>query len=182
MSNIALFLWQAFRRPGQIVALAPSGAQMAEVMTRGIDSVKGPIIEIGPGTGVITRRILSRGIAAERLILLEMNAAFCDALRAEFPGVKIINTEAQNIESLGLSDVGAVVSGVPILARPQVQRDIVGRAFKVMRPEGRFIQFTYANRPPISTDVQEELGVKAELLGRVWKNLPPARVYAFTRT
>lgn len=179
--NISLFLGQMLRRPTQVVALAPSSAAVARKMTEGLENTTGPVVEIGPGTGSFTRAILKRGVAPERLTLLETNLEFCKALKREFPGVTVMNRPAQDIRDLGLRGIDAVVSGVPVLARPQIQREVVGRAFDVMSPRGFFTQITYAPNCPISEDMQVELGIFARHRGIVWNNLPPARVYEFRR-
>lgn len=180
-ANISLFLGQMLRRPAQVVAIAPSSAAVARKMTEGLEHTTGPVVEIGPGTGSFTRAILKRGVARERLTLLETNPEFCKALTREFPGVTVLNRPAQEIREIGLSDIGAVISGVPVLARPQIQREVLGRAFDVMSPRGFFTQITYAPNSPVSEEMQVELGIFARHRGIVWNNLPPARVYEFRR-
>ncbi|MGR3320427.1 MAG: class I SAM-dependent methyltransferase [Pseudooceanicola sp.] len=179
MSEFTVFLGEMLRRPAEVSAIAPSSASVARKMTEGLDRVTGPIVEIGPGTGSFTRAILDRGIAPERLTLLEMNPRFCEALCARFPGVRVINRPAQEIAMTGLRDVGAVISGVPVLARPQIQREVVGAAFRVMAPGGVFVQITYSPNSPIPDEMQARLGIRSIKRGTVWTNLPPARVFEF---
>ncbi len=181
MTNPALFLKETLRRPGEVVAIAPSSRRVARKMTQGLEHVSGPIVEIGPGTGSFTREILACGVAPSRLTLMEVNDHFCTDLRARFPGVRVENRPAQEIQALGLTNIGAVISGVPVLARPRIQRDIVGRALEVMVPHGLFVQITYSLRAPISPSMQAELGVSATYRGMVLANLPPAHVYVFRR-
>lgn len=181
MSNVALFLKETFRKPGEVVAIAPSSQAVGRKMTRGLENVRGPVVEIGPGTGSFTREILARGVHPSRLTLLETNENFCAILRERFPGVRVLNRPAQDIQKIGLTGIGAVVSGVPVLARPQIQREVVGRALDVMAPSGWFSQITYSPRAPIGSAMQAELGVTATYRGMVWANLPPAHVWAFQR-
>lgn len=179
--NLSLFLGQMLRRPTQVVALAPSSNAVARKMTRGVEQVQGPIVEIGPGTGSFTRMLLDRGVAPDRLTLLETNEKFCQALASKFPGVRVMNRPAQDIRNIGLRNIGAVISGVPVLARPQIQREVVGRAFDVMSRNGFFTQITYAPQSPISPEMQLELGIYARHRGLVWSNIPPAHVFEFRR-
>lgn len=181
MSRSGLFLKETLRRPGEVVALAPSSRAVARRMTAGLERVSGPIIEIGPGTGSFTREILARGVPPSRLTLMEINIQFCASLKTQFPGVRVVNRPAQDIHALGLHNVGAVISGVPVLARPKIQRDVVGRALDVMAKDGIFVQITYSLRAPISTAMQAELGIRADYRGMVLANLPPAHVYVFRR-
>lgn len=180
-AQIALFLKETLRRPGEVVAIAPSSAATARKMTRGVEHAQGPIVEIGPGTGVFTQAILARGVAPDRLTLLEMNENFCEILRNKFPGVTVLNRPAQEIRKIGLDRIGAVISGVPVLARPQIQREVVGRAFEVMAPDGFFTQITYSPRSPISPEMRAELSLTSRYRGMVWGNLPPAHVFEFRR-
>ncbi|WP_297771605.1 methyltransferase type 12 [uncultured Roseovarius sp.] len=177
--DLGMFFGEMLRHPGEVVALAPSSGAVARRMTAGLDRVTGPVVEIGPGTGSFTRAILARGVAPERLTLLETNTRFCEALRDRFPGVRVLNRPAQEISAIGLRDIGAVISGVPVLARPRIQREVVGRAFEVMAREGWFAQITYSPNAPISSEMRCELGLRVERRGTVWANLPPARIFVF---
>ncbi|MBC7132711.1 MAG: methyltransferase type 12 [Roseovarius sp.] len=179
--DFGLFIGEMLRHPGEVVAIAPSSEAVARRMTEGLEHVRGPVVEIGPGTGSFTRAILARGVAPEKLTLLETNARFCETLRQRFPGVRVLNRPAQDITAIGLSDIGAVISGVPVLARPTIQRAVVGRAFEVMAQDGFFVQVTYSHKAPIAPEMQRELGLCAEKRGTVWANLPPARVFVFRR-
>lgn len=179
--DFGVFFGEMLRHPGEVVAIAPSSEAVARRMTEGLEEVRGPVVEIGPGTGSFTRAILARGVAPEQLTLLETNARFSEMLRERFPGVTVLNRPAQEIARLGLRDIGAVISGVPVLARPTIQREVVGRAFEVMAPEGFFVQITYSPKVPIGPEMQRELGLRAEKRGTVWANLPPAPVFVFRR-
>jgi hypothetical protein len=86
-SDFALFMGQLARKPHQVVALAPSSRFLCAEMVAELDPDGGPVIELGAGTGNITRAILGRGIAPENLHSIEMNPEFCDRLRARFPGL-----------------------------------------------------------------------------------------------
>ncbi|EAQ01060.1 hypothetical protein OB2597_03444 [Pseudooceanicola batsensis HTCC2597] len=180
-SDFTVFLGELMRNPREVSAIAPSSAAVARKMTEGVENVEGPIVEIGPGTGSFTKAILERGVAPERLILMELNPRFCEELARKFPGVTVLNRPAQEIENIGFSNLGCVISGVPVLARPQIQREVVGRAFNVMAPDGVFVQITYSPNAPIPEDVQIDMGITATKRGTVWANLPPARVFEFRR-
>lgn len=179
-SDLRLFLGQLFRKPHQVVALAPSSEDLAREMAVPAKGVTGPVIELGAGTGKITRALLDAGIHAGDLHSLEMNPDFVDYLSANFPGVHVLNRNAQDIADLGAENVGAVVSGLPLLSMPlEVQRNIVGGAFKVLKPGGAYIQFTYGPKPPVTKAVRDELGLVWTKSHKIWGNLPPARVYTF---
>lgn len=181
-SDLALFLGQLIRRPHQVVALAPSSADLARAMAAGLGPETGPVAEFGAGTGRLTRAILDRGVAPADLTLFEMNPEFCDRLRDSFPGVRVLNEPAQQVAHRCAPGLGAVISGLPLLSMPDaVQAEILGGAFAVLRPGGVFVQFTYGPRPPLAETVRRDLGLTAERGEKVWGNLPPARVWRYRR-
>jgi phosphatidylethanolamine/phosphatidyl-N-methylethanolamine N-methyltransferase len=51
----------------------------------------------------------------------------------------------------------------------------------VLRPGGVFVQYTYGLRSPLDEHVRKELRLRCERVGMVWRNLPPAQVYAYSR-
>ena len=179
--DFAVFLAEMIRNPDEVRAIAPSSTAVARLMTEGVEHVCGPIVEIGAGTGAFTREILARGVDPARLTLLELNPRFCVELCAKFPGVRVVNRPAEDIRDIGLNQIGAVISGVPVLAKPALQRAVVGHAFNVMAEGAFFTQITYANSSPVSSELQGELGLSAEKRGTVWANLPPARVFEYRR-
>ena len=179
-SDLALFMRQMLRRPHEVVALAPSSAELARAMAADVGPQTGRVVEFGAGTGKITRAILDRGVAPHDLTLFEMNPDFVDRLRATFPGVTVHCAGAQDVTQFCLPGVGAVISGLPLLSMSNpLQQAIVGGAFAVLRDGGPYVQFTYGPRPPVAEPVQHALGIHPTRGPKVWGNLPPARVYTF---
>jgi len=181
-SDLALFVKQMLRRPHEVVALAPSSADLARAMAAHVGPDTGRVVEFGAGTGKITRAILDRGLPPENLTVFEMNPDFVARLRSSFPGVTVHETGAQDVAQFCPLGVDAVISGLPLLSmQNDTQRAIVGGAFDVLREGGSYTQFTYGPRPPLAEPVRLALGLRAEKGLKVWNNLPPARVYQFLR-
>jgi len=178
--DIFLFIRQMARSPAGVGAVAPSSRALGRLMASYIDVDAGPVVEIGSGTGAITRQILAAGIAPENLSLFEMNPDFCTRLKQQFQGVAVHNEMAQKMPELGLSNLGAIVSGLPLLNMPnEVQRDIANSVFSALKPGAPLIQFTYGPKPPLAQEIREELGLVHEKTRLIWFNLPPATVYVF---
>lgn len=168
------------RRPGRTGAIAPSSGALARAMTRELSPETGAVVELGGGTGRITEAILGRGVPAQRLAVFETNPVFADLLRGRFADVRILDLDATRVAETPLADVGAVVSGLPMLAiAARDQHAIMEGAFRLMRPGGVFVQFTYGWRSPIQHKVREALGLEWTRSRWVIGNLPPARVYRF---
>ncbi|NBZ87848.1 class I SAM-dependent methyltransferase [Stagnihabitans tardus] len=181
MSETLLFFRQLVSKPIEISAIAPSSRFLAKAMARDLGPRTGRVVEFGPGTGRLTKGILNAGVAPEDLALYEMNPDFVTHLRAKFPGVSVHHAPAQTSVA-NERDVGAVISGLPLLSMPEaLRREIVAAAFKILRPDGIYVQFTYGPRPALTDSDIEALNLTWTQTGYVALNLPPARVHTFRR-
>ncbi|WJR81555.1 SAM-dependent methyltransferase [Bradyrhizobium sp. NP1] len=171
--------------PRRVGALAPSGAALADLITRDITPASGPVLELGPGTGVFTYRLLERGVHPQDLTLVEYGSDFMRLLQVRFPGARVLWMDAARLAEERLYDgapVGAVISGLPLLnMSTRKVISILGGAFSYLRPGGAFYQFTYGMRCPVPRPVLDRLGLKATLVDRALSNVPPAAVYRLTR-
>lgn len=167
--------------PRGVGAVAPSGRALAELITSDVCGASGPVIELGPGTGVFTQALLDRGVREEDLTLVEFGADFARMLRARFPEARVLCMDAGRLAQHRLFEdtpVGAVISGLPLLNMgPRKMMAILDGAFAYMQPRGGFYQFTYGPRCPVPRAILDRLGLKATLLGRAIRNIPPAAVY-----
>ncbi|RFU11953.1 methyltransferase type 12 [Rhodobacteraceae bacterium W635] len=179
--DLGLFIAQLFRKPHQVVALAPSSRALSAEMAATLDPSGGPVIELGAGTGRITRAILDRGIPADQVHSVEMNPDFCDKLRTDFPGLNVYRMSAGDVGALEVTGAQAVVSGLPLLSMPfDLQNAILRGSFAQVGAAGSYIQFTYGPKPPVKAEIREAMGLTWTTSRKVWGNLPPARVYRFT--
>ena len=171
--------------PRQVGAIAPSGAALADLITREITEKTGPVLELGPGTGAFTYKLLKRGVRQQDLTLIEYGSDFMKLLQMRFPGARVLWMDAARLSTERLYDgapVGAVVSGLPLLnMSTRKVISIVSGAFSYVRPGGAFYQFTYGMSCPIPRPVLDRLGLRATLVDRAFLNVPPAAVYKLTR-
>ncbi|EJN02130.1 SAM-dependent methyltransferase [Phyllobacterium sp. YR531] len=181
--------WQFFRTwlsdPFRVAAIAPSGQSLGRLITSEIDVNHAPVLELGPGTGVFTRALLSRGLRETDLILVEYGTEFSNVLQQRFPNAFILNLDAARLTDCKLpvsSGIGAVVSGLPLLSMsPRKVMSILRGAFSHIRSGGSFYQFTYGPRCPVPRTILDRLGLKATRIGGTVRNLPPASVYRISR-
>ena len=182
MSNLGLFLKQLLRNPKEVSAIAPSSKVLASEMASSVPDGGGNVVELGAGTGMITDALLEHGVPARALYSFEVNEEFVGYLNTRFPDVTFIADWAQNLGQHDIKDIKAVVSGLPLLSMDvETQRAIVGAVFEALRPGGVYIQFTYGLSPSIDASVIEELGLTWTRSSRIWRNLPPATSYTFSR-
>jgi phospholipid N-methyltransferase len=167
--------------PFQVAAVVPSGRALAEIITREITPQTGHVIELGPGTGVFTTKMIERGLKPENLTLIEYSPEFAERLKKRFPGARVLSMDAARLNSLEFpqeAPVGAVVSGIPLLTMPTRKvMSILDRAFKRLGSDGAFYQFTYMNKCPVPRPILDRLGLRATLVDRTLLNFPPAAVY-----
>src|SRR5476649_1383072 len=89
------FLRALVAHPKNIGAIMPSSRALGRAIAAQMDPARpGPVLELGPGTGVITEALLERGVAAERLTLVEYDAEMAACLARRFQGVTVIQGDA----------------------------------------------------------------------------------------
>ncbi len=67
---------------------------------------------------------------------------------------------------------------LPLLTRPEKDRlRLLQAAFNLLLPGSPFVQFTYMNSSPVPLQPT----FHATVSRRIWKNLPPARVWTYRR-
>lgn len=177
------FLRALIARPKNIGAVAPSSRALGRAIARQLDPARpGPILELGPGTGVITAAILDHGIAPERLTLIEYDPEFAAAIAARFQGVHVIQGDAFDLDrTLGARHAepfAGIVSGIPLLnfsmpSRRAYVEALAGR----LAPNAPFVQFSYGMHAP----VVPPSGYSVTCAARVWANIPPARVWVYRK-
>lgn len=165
-------------------AIAPSSRHLARHMAGLVDvRLPGPVVELGPGTGVLTRGLLERGIAEERLVLVEYNSDFAQLLRGKFPAATIITGDAYQVARVlgehGIAQPAAFVSGLPLFNQPLHRRvTLLNEALDMVHPQGVFVQFTYHVIAPVN---EQHGPFLVEGSRRVWLNVPPARVWTYRK-
>jgi phospholipid N-methyltransferase len=179
------FVGQWLKKPLQTGAIMPSGKELAALIVRDVVSEQGRVIEFGGGTGAFTKALLDHGVPADQLEVVELNPDFAKNLRKRFPAVRIIETNAAELEGEMLGPQASyafVVSGLPLLSIPKPIREaILAQAFRLLRPEGAMFQFSYSPRCPVSKAVLTGHGLVAHKIGACPKNIPPAYVFRIER-
>lgn len=172
------FLRGLVHDPRGVSAPTPSSPRLAGAIAEQVDlSRPGHVLELGPGTGVVTQALLDRGLPPYRLIAIEQEPSFVRFMEERFPSIRLYRGDALHFEDFlpPGTEISAVVSGLPLLNfPPQIRRSLIKRAL-ACQDQGVFIQLSYGWRPPIPPE-------KAMAIGRqiVWRNFPPAHVWKYT--
>ncbi|MEP3264788.1 MAG: methyltransferase domain-containing protein [Hyphomicrobiales bacterium] len=166
-------------------AIAPSGSGLANKMASLVPLDNDlPVLEIGPGTGSVTRALLKHGVAPERLIALEYNTEFFELIGSQFPDIRVIQGDAYALSKTlqgVLGDVpkfAAIVSSLPLLTRPKEDREgLLQQSLTHLESGAPFIQFSYG----FTTPVENPVGVSVTKSSWILRNIPPARVFVYRR-
>jgi phosphatidylethanolamine/phosphatidyl-N-methylethanolamine N-methyltransferase len=178
------FLKTLFESPRLTGAVSPSGRSLARAMARAVGaSGEGLVVELGPGTGPVTRALIEQGVPPEQLVLVEYEATFCRLLSQRFPGVNVRQGDAyalrRTLADLANRPIRAIVSSLPLLNQPPMRRTaLIEDAFALMAPGGVFVQFTYGVASPIPRPASAGR-FSAHATAPIWLNLPPARVWTY---
>jgi phosphatidylethanolamine/phosphatidyl-N-methylethanolamine N-methyltransferase len=170
--------------PKTVGAIVPTSSVTAKRMASVIDVKSGlPVLELGPGTGVITKQILARGVPADKIVSVEYSEDFYRRLVEDYVGVNFIHGDAFDLQNIlgGFTDqtFDCVISAVPMLsfpmeARIQLLEDLLSRI-----PEGRpVVQITYG---PVSPIIAKPDRYHIEHFDFVVRNIPPAQLWIYRK-
>ncbi|HUX32509.1 MAG TPA: methyltransferase domain-containing protein [Gemmatimonadaceae bacterium] len=165
--------------------IMPSSRYLVNRLLAGIDFTRAvDIVELGIGTGCVTRAILKRMRPDARLISLEINPAFVEVgHRIGDPRLTVRHACASALPMVlaeeGIEQVDAVVSSLPLKIMDQTVVDrILDVSRECLRPDGRFHQYQYSlSHYPKLADRYADVGVRFTM-----RNTPPAFVYECTGT
>ncbi len=178
------FGYSAARNLRDTGAILPSSRVLAKVMVRQIAEVVGredTIIELGPGTGAITKRLLRHVLPRCRsFIAIEKNERFSQMLLDRYPDMNIIHGDARNLDSYISPKEGKsiIVSSLPLtFMRTNDVITVASKCAKVLEMTGGYMfQYTYRSQNPLrhAFCFPETLRLK-----RVYLNLPPATIWRY---
>ncbi|RWP71531.1 phospholipid N-methyltransferase PmtA [Mesorhizobium sp.] len=171
-------------KPKAVGSIVPTSSITARKMASVVNPQSGlPVLEVGPGTGVITRAILAQGVKPENLYAVEYSPDFVRHLRRLYPGVNVIEGDAFNLDATlgdksGLT-FDSVVSGVPLLNFPVAQRIAYVESLLDRIPTGRpIVQLTYGPLSPIPPGRGD---YTVEHFHFVIRNIPPTQLWIYRR-
>jgi phosphatidylethanolamine/phosphatidyl-N-methylethanolamine N-methyltransferase len=176
-----------------IASIAPSSRHLAHAMLEGlpIDSAR-TVVELGAGTGAITRVLLERLPRHATLLAFEINPELINCLKESFPDPRLVlvNSSAENLGQVlrrrGYSRVDAVVSSLSLRFMPDDrQRLLLEGLDPFMDERSVYTQYQYVHglrfengkaqrhsSLPFLSQYFDSIRCRT-----VWRNLPPARVF-----
>ncbi len=187
MSKIK-FIKNFIKSPCTIGAICPSSRFLARLITSDIGIEKASaIVELGPGTGVFTSRVLDMKKPDSIFFAVELNKELYDTFKVKFPSVKIYNENATKLSSMvkqeKIDSVDVVICGLPWASfPPQLQDDLLDAISDVLSPGGCFTTFAYLQGLMIPAGMRFRRTLKnhfstVKTSQTEWRNFPPAFVY-----
>jgi phospholipid N-methyltransferase len=194
---VGLFFSQSLRSLSVTASLFPSSRFLASALLRPIDfGAAQVIVELGVGTGAITKEILRRLRPGAVLVGVDLNPAFVNYVRRKIQDSRFIPVlgQAERLGALlnrhGITRADAIVSSLGLSAmRPSQRSTILTQAAAHLTPEGVLTQYQYlhaGDKPDWVSSLGFVRFAEKEFLKahfrhvaseRVIWNLPPARVY-----
>jgi phosphatidylethanolamine/phosphatidyl-N-methylethanolamine N-methyltransferase len=173
------------RKPRAVGSIVPTSTVTARKMASIVNPHSGlPVLEVGPGTGVITRAILARGVRPESLYAVEYSADFVRHLRRLYPRVNLIEGDAFDLDrtlgDLSGQKFDSVVSGVPLLNFPVPRRVAYIESLLDRIPHGRpIVQLTYGPKSPVPPGLGD---YTVEHFDFIIRNIPPTQLWIYRRS
>jgi len=171
-------------KPKAVGSIVPTSGITARRMASVVRPERNDLVlELGPGTGVITRAILERGIKPENLVSIEYSPDFVEKLREDFPGVNIVQGDAFDLDTALAPWKGrifdSVISAIPLLNFPVGKRvELIERLLDLL-PAGRpIMQITYGALSPVPAGRGT---YSVERFDFVIRNIPPAHLWIYRR-
>jgi phosphatidylethanolamine/phosphatidyl-N-methylethanolamine N-methyltransferase len=181
-----LFFRRWIKNPRQLGTLAPISLKLATLAAKAAVTsyMPGmPIIEIGAGTGRLTRALLKEGVRSQDLTAVELDGQMCDFLRETLPHIHVVEGDACHLSALiparHVGKVSVVVSAIPLMyLKEEMRQSIIKAAFAVLKPESEIVHVTYNNRSPLRfwQDIRQSRAAAT------WFNIPPGFVWRFGRS
>lgn len=184
------FFRQFLKAPKELGTCFTSGKGLTKALTSHMGLEKADsVVELGPGSGPLTERILDQIPHGATFFTIESNGGLVDLLRKRFPTVTTYHDDALNVSALAKKHgikpgtVDAVVSSLPFLLFDEDLQDrMLGAISKVLRPGGRFSMVTY--RPerlmPSAREFRRLMERHFSVVERavfIPTNIPPGHVY-----
>lgn len=176
------FIKHFFKDKKKIGAVSPSSKFLAKKMLQNVNYKKTKVmVELGSGTGVFTRKIVSNMADDAKLLVFELHKPFYNQLAKEFADderVIVVHDSAEklrhHLEENGLEKVDIVLSSLPLANfKIRLIHQILSNTKEVLKDQGTYVQFQYSLK---SKKIIERFFSRVDV-AFTSRNIPPAFVY-----
>jgi phosphatidylethanolamine/phosphatidyl-N-methylethanolamine N-methyltransferase len=181
------FLQAFIKNPLKVGAISPSSPELAREMLKDIEpNEKNIILELGVGTGAITKFIEEIVPDEKSYLGIEIDRSLVNSLNVKFPQMKILRGNACELEKLHKKSnhgkVSYIISCLPFVSIPNdIGERILSEIEKFMEKGCMFRTFQYAHGfyMPSAIKLREFMRKrygKSHKSPLIVKNVPPAYV------
>ena len=180
------YFFQRFWKEKKMVgAISPSSNFLTNKMLENINFEKTRVlVEIGPGTGVFTKKVLSRMQPDSVFLVFELNTDFFQELQTKIVDKRVvfINDSAEKLQEyldqFNISKVDAIISSLPLSNFYQRLTLKLLRTFQsCLSDTGKYIQFQYSLK---QRKELKHVFSNVKITFTLW-NIPPAFVYTCSK-
>jgi ornithine lipid N-methyltransferase len=144
MGDFTLFLGKFLKHGTAIASLAPSSRWLSRATVGNVAWDRARVlVELGAGTGPITRVIAERAHPDCKVVVLERDPDFARILQDRFLGLanfEIIEGDVRDLAGMladrGIGQVDHLISGLPVPSFPRGLQDDLFRVVRTILPPG----------------------------------------------
>lgn len=182
IANAGLFFRRWLANPLQMGSIVPSSPALCKRIVAQTRATPDQIVvELGAGTGVVSRALIDGGLAPERLHVVEIVPDMAAHLRRALPGAQVIEGDARRLPQLIPADlhgrIGTVVVGIPLVLLPLAEQRRFIDAIEAVAPGVGFILYSYCITSPLPW---KKHGLRPRREAWTPMNFPPASVWRYT--
>lgn len=181
VSNPAMFFRRWLANPMQMGSIVPSSPALCRRIVQQTRCAADEfVVELGAGTGVMSRALLDSGLPPHQLVVIEIVPDMADHLRRVLPGATVLQGDARLLPDIlpahVLGRIGTVICGIPLVLLPLAEQRRFISAIGAVAPGRGFLHYSYCVTSPISLSTHK-LTAKRE----AWTplNFPPASVWRY---
>jgi phosphatidylethanolamine/phosphatidyl-N-methylethanolamine N-methyltransferase len=181
VANPGMFFRRWLANPLQMGSIIPSSEALCRrVVAQTVRGGDEAVLELGAGTGVISRALLDAGVPAERLFVVEIVPDMAAHLRRVLPGAQVIEGDARRLPELippaWHGRIGTVICGIPLVLLPRAEQRRFIDAMEAVAPGRGFLHFSYCVTSPLPA---RRHGLSARREAWTPLNFPPASVWRY---
>lgn len=180
-ANKSLFFRRWLRNPLQMGSIIPSSPALCRRIAAAVE--RGPdeyVLELGAGTGVISRALLAAGVPASKLIVVEIVPEMTEFLRESLPGVNVICGDAFDLKNTLPAHmqgrIGTAICGIPLVLLPFERQEAFRDAVESVAPGKGYLLYSYCATSPLP---YRKLRMTGKRLAFTLANFPPASVWRY---
>jgi phosphatidylethanolamine/phosphatidyl-N-methylethanolamine N-methyltransferase len=179
--DAALFFRRWLSNPLQMGSIIPSSPKLGQLISMQIDKrSSSSILELGAGTGAITKSLINSGISPGRIAVVEIVPEMAEHLRTKFPEISVLQADAFDLPTRLLQDtlgeIGTVICGIPLVLLSEAKQRQFIQQVEAVAPERGFLLYTYCFTSPLP---YRTLGLEARRLAWTPLNFPPASIWHY---